>query len=473
MPQSQQPQQTDYQGYARNYNNQNQNPLIAQAEQPQQYYNRSEYPFLRDDISALTESDLGSDFISSYDPKFAQVFPSSINSQHSNINPENALIHSLNSENLNFSAHPLSVHTLNSMNSTISSDSIPTNALNRQALIPDTPQPQPLPNIEPIPEPIHPDKIKTTESKKPFLTVRKRDLNPNESYPPIGEVTRLQKSLNSLHHLPDSMYYTGGYDVIPQVETPLEFENVYSNDVNANILLDNPFTTQNEKINPIQQSESQALVIPSQMNPFDRKEHLARINARHKEKFEKKKEENPEHYKRKEREAELKNSIKEIKKEIDRLNEIQPEFMLSGDARKLNTLETQYANYQSELKYGSPELAVSQIQDILNEIVYGENPSGKERTNKYRENSYLKKEDMIKLNMLRALNGKRHHAKPIPIEQAKQEIESLIKIIRKIKPSQKKEEPQNRRFGANISTISGMKKDDDEELYMKDRSTKK
>ena len=117
LPQSQQPQQTDYQGYAKNYNiNKSQNPLIAQAEQPQQYYNRSEYPFLRDDISALTESDLRSYFITSYDPKFAQVYPSSINSQYSNINPKNELIHSLNSENLKFSVHPFSFHTVNSMN---------------------------------------------------------------------------------------------------------------------------------------------------------------------------------------------------------------------------------------------------------------------------------------------------------------------------------------------------------------------
>jgi len=370
MPQSQ-PQQTDYQGYARNYNNrqnQNQNPLLSQVEPEQQiFYNRDENPFILDDVSALTESDYGNDLLSSFNPKYAQVYPSSIRS----------------------------------------ADTIPENDLNRQVLF----------NEE------------KENDEMPFLNLQ--------------ELKNTQPQQSFTEETPSKFYESP--DIFNQEEEGLRIE----------------------------ESSQETTVIPNLLESFNRKEHMEIIDARHEEKFEEKKGKNPETYARKAREAELKNSIKEIKKEIDRLNEIKPEFMLSGDARKLNTLETQYANYQSELKYGSPELAVSQIQDILNEIVYGENPSGKERTNKYRENSYLKKDDMIKLNMLRALNGKRHHAKPIPIEQAKQEIESLIKIIRKIKPSQKKEEPQNRRFGANISTIRGMKKDDDEELYMRDRSTKK
>jgi hypothetical protein len=306
-----------------------------------------------DDVSAITESDYGNDLLSSFNPKYAQVYPSSI---RSNI-------------------------TLNTKGAA-SADTIPENDLNRQVLF----------NEE------------KENDEMPFLNLQ--------------ELKNTQPQQSFTEETPSKFY-----------ESPDIFN-------------------QEEEGPPIEESSQETTVIPNLLESFNRKEHMERINARHKEKFEEKKGKNPETYARKAREEELKREIKQLKPEIARLNQISSDKMKSGDVHNLKELQNNLARKQAELKYNSIEDAIQDVNNLLDENNLGKSTD---------DNKYITKADLIRLNKLRALNGERHHAKIITYGKAKKEINKLIPVLRRLQPSQRKEISENRQFGAKISTIEDIK----------------
>ena len=377
MPQSQ-PQQTDYQGYARNYNNrQNQNPLLAQAEPEQQiFYNRNENPFMRDDLSTLTEDNngyyYGNDLLSSVEsipPYLNNIYRD--DRQLSYVNPMHQRKNILKDDNEN------------DLLSSIQSE-------NEQSLKND----------------LHQQALKPEEDEETFISLGKLFDKKDEGLVP-SQVSPVKQQ-------------------IKQIEERLKTENL----------------TKKEKNYLKTQKANEAI----------------------REKFAKMREDNPDKYAKKKREIELTREIQQLKPEIERLNKIHINDLTAQQIQQLREMRPIYARLQAEKRHGTIENAIKNINTLEDDI-----------KNNNVDNSgddYISTQDKKLLNNLRLINGySAYSAKRVTFNEAMEEIKQLRKALRLLQSSSSSE--RKRPFGANISTIRGMKKDDEEVLNVRDRSTKK
>jgi hypothetical protein len=304
-----------------------------------------------------------------------------------------------------------------SIRSTSTFDSIPENDLNRQALF----------NEE------------NKEDEVPFLNLQ--------------ELGQSQPQQSFTEETAENFFES------PNILNQEEFTNF------ENPLLSTLSEVEQEK--PIQESNQEVTVSPvkQKINQIEKNyQKTQKANEANRKRFAKMREENKDKYDKKDREAELTKEIQELKPKIERLNKIHINDLTAQQIQQLREMRPIYARLQAEKRHGTIENAIKNINTLEDDI-----------KNNNVDNSgddYISTQDKKLLNNLRLINGyPAYSAKRVTFNEAMEEIKQLRKALRLLQSSSSSE--RNRPFGANISTIRGMKKDDEEVLNVRDRSTKK